>query len=177
MYITVNNEKGDSVMRKLLVVLVSIGTALIFSSCSTLRPPEAPSGEFNAEDEQELRTAATAYVTDALNGLESGSYELFIRNFAPEYRKTMTSAKFKLMTEEFRKNNGKVEKIEWLGSLNQGIFKTALWKACFARSHASEAELIRSGKDPEKVSVPDTLIRLLLGKIDGQWKIFAIFVN
>ncbi|HBJ96371.1 MAG TPA: hypothetical protein DDZ11_08095, partial [Lentisphaeria bacterium] len=59
----------------------------------------------------------------------------------------------------------------------QGIFKTALWKARFARSHASEADLKRSGKDPEKVPVPDTLIRLLLGKIDGQWKIFAIFVN
>ena len=81
----VNNEKGDSVMRKLLVVLVSIGTALTFSACSTLRPPEAPSGGFNAEDEQELRTAVTPYVTDALNGLESGNYELFIRNFAPEY--------------------------------------------------------------------------------------------
>ena len=148
-------------MRKFLSALASIGAALALTACSTVQTQEVPSGAFNAEDEQELRTAATAYVTDVLNGLESGSYELFIRNFAPEYRKTMTSAKFKLMT----------------GSLNQGIFKTALWKARFARSHASEAELIRSGKDPEKVSVPDTLIRLLLGKIDGQWKIFAIFVN
>lgn len=164
-------------MRKLLVVLVSIGTALTFSACSTLRHPEAPSGGFNAEDEQELRTAATTYVTDALNGLESGNYELFIRNFAPEYRKTMNSAKFELMAKEFGKNSGKAEKIEWMGVLNQGIFKTALWKVRFARSHASEAELKRNGKNPEKVPVPDTLVRLMLGNIDGQWKIFAIFVN
>ena len=157
-------------MRKFLSALASIGAALALTACSTVQTQEMPSGVFNAEDEQELCTAA-------LNGLESGNYELFIRNFAPEYRKTMTSAKFKLMTEEFRKNNGKTEKIEWLGSLNQGVFKTALWKVRFARSRASEAELKRNGKDPEKVPVPDTLIRLLLGKIDGQWKIFAIFVN
>lgn len=164
-------------MRKFLSALASIGAALALTACSTVQTQEMPSGVFNAEDEQELRTAATAYVTDALNGLESGNYELFIRNFAPEYRKTMTSAKFKLMTEEFRKNNGKAERIEWLGSLNQGVFKTAIWKVRFARLQASEAELKRNAKDPEKVSVPDTLIRLLLGEIDGQWKIFAIFVN
>ena len=53
----------------------------------------------------------------------------------------------------------------------------ALWKVRFARSRASEAELKRNGKNPEKVPVPDTLVRLMLGNIDGQWKIFAIFVN
>ena len=64
MYITLNNRKGDSVMRKFLSALASNGAALALTACSTVQTQEMPSGVFNAEDEQELRTAATAYVTD-----------------------------------------------------------------------------------------------------------------
>ena len=101
--------------------------------------------------EQELRTIATAYAQDVIGGLEKA--------------------------KAFQERNGKLENLDYLGTLNQGAFKLVVWKARFARTKALEEELKRGGRNPAELPLPDVLIRLLVGNVDGQWKIFAIFMN
>ena len=36
---------------------------------------------------------------------------------------------------------------------------------------------VPDGKDPAKIPVPELLVRLLLGNVNGEWKAFAIFFN
>lgn len=127
--------------------------------------------------EQELRTIATAYAQDVIGGLEKGDYARFIKNYASEYAKTMNPEKFAPMAKAFQERNGKLENLDYLGTLNQGAFKLVVWKARFARTKALEEELKRGGRNPAELPLPDVLIRLLVGNVDGQWKIFAFFMN
>lgn len=168
-------------MMKPLFTAVAAGAILALSACTATRhEPVKDNAQSTLQavtvTDQELRPIATDYVTGVIAGLEKGDYQLFIRNYADEYSKTMNAAKFAPMAKSFQERNGKLEKLEYLGILNQGIFKVVLWKAQFARTKAFEAELKRNGQDPAKHPVPEMLIRLMLGNVNGQWKIFAILM-
>lgn len=168
-------------MMKPLFTAVAAGAILALSACTTTRQEpvkdNAPSTlQTVSIPDQELRIIATDYVTGVIAGLEKGDYRLFIKNYAEEYSRTMSAAKFAPMAKSFQERNGKLEKLEYLGILNQGVFKVVLWKAQFARTKALEAELKRNGQGPAKHSVPEMLVRLMLGNVNGQWKIFAILI-
>lgn len=170
-------------MKKILFTVAAAGAVLALSACSTLNKDASAKDDAKsvvkavAVQEQELRPIATTYVTDVLTGLGKGDYERFIKNYAPEYSKTMNAAKFAPMAKAFQERNGALEKLDYLGMLNQGVFKVVVWKAQFARTKAFEAELKRDGQDPAKHPMPEVLVRLMLGNVEGQWKIFAIFMN
>ena len=171
-------------MKKIVSVTVAAAVLFTLAACSTPSRPEdsaknpARSSVQSVEiPEQQLRELATGYAKEVLGGLENGDYPRFIRNYAAEYAETMTAAKFAPMTKMFQKRNGKLEQLDYLGTLNQGAFKMVVWKARFARTRALEEALKRDGRDPAAQTVPDVLVRLLLGNVDGQWKIFAIVLN
>ncbi len=169
-------------MKKILFTAVA-ATAVIFTACSSLNQNTSEKNEEKsvvktvAVQEQELSKLGTEYATDVITGLEKGDYKRFIKNYASEYTREMNAAKFAQMAKAFQKRNGKLEKLTYLGTLNQGVFKGIVFKAQFARSKALEDELKRKGIDSAKTPVQEVLVRLIIGNVEGKWKIFAIYMN
>ena len=151
-----------------------------FSACKSTVPEQAPRASVvtpAAVSPDQLKKIADAYLKDILTGLETTDYKLFVKDFASEYKDTMNPEKFAPLAAGFQAKNGKLLELKYLDSLDQGIFKSVVWKAKFARTKVQEEALKRDGKDPGKIPVPELLVRLLLGNVNGEWKAFAIFFN
>lgn len=166
--------------RKLFFTAAAALTAVAFSACKSTAPEQKPPSSVitqTAVKPEELKKIADAYLKDIITGLEKNDYKMFVKDFANEYKDTMNPEKFAPLAAGFQSKNGKLLELKYLDALDQGIFKSVVWKAKFARTKAQEDALKRDGKDPNKLPVPELLIRLLLGNVNGEWKAFAIFFN
>lgn len=166
--------------RKFIFTSAAILAVLGFSACKTAAPEQTPPASVITPAEvspDQLKKIADVYLKDILTGLETNDYKLFVKDFAREYKDTMNPEKFAPLAAGFQAKNGKLQNLKYLDCLDQGIFKSVVWKAKFTRPKAQEEALRRDGKDPAKIPVPELLVRLLLGNVNGEWKAFAIFFN
>lgn len=149
-------------------------------ACKSTVPEQPPKASVitpaNISPDQ-LKQIADTCLKNIITGLETKDYKLFVKDFAREYKDTMNPEKFAPLAAGFQAKNGKLLELKYLDSLDQGIFKAVVWKAKFARTKAQEEALRRDGKDPAKFPVPELLVRLLLGNVNGEWKAFAVFFN
>lgn len=167
-------------LRKFFFTGAAVLAAVAISACRSTAPDQPPRASVITRAEvapEQLKTIADAYLKDILTGLETNDYKRFVKDFASEYKDTMNPEKFAPLAAGFQAKNGKLLELKYLDSLDQGIFKSVIWKARFARTKAQEEALKRDGRDPAKTPAPELLIRLLLGNINGEWKAFAIFFN
>ena len=158
--------------RKFIFTSAAILAVLGFSACKTAAPEQTPPASVITPAEvspDQLKKIADVYLKDILTGLETNDYKLFVKDFAREYKDTMNPEKFAPLAAGFQAKNGKLQNLKYL--------KSVVWKAKFARPKAQEEALRRDGKDPAKIPVPELLVRLLLGNVNGEWKAFAIFFN
>ncbi len=165
--------------RKLFFTSAAILAVIGFSACKSTpqeQPPRSVITPATVSPDQ-LKQIADTYLKNIITGLETKDYKLFVKDFAREYKDTMNPEKFAPLAAGFQAKNGKLLELKYLDSLDQGIFKSVVWKARFARTKAQEEALKRDGKDPAKLPVPELLVRLLLGNVNGEWKAFAIFFN
>ena len=94
-------------MMKPLFTAVAAGAILALSACTATRyEPVKDNAQSTLQavtvTGQELRPIATDYVTGVIAGLEKGDYQLFIRNYADEYSKTMNAANSHRWRSRFR---------------------------------------------------------------------------
>lgn len=119
--------------------------------------------ETQSEDEQ-LKNIAENYMDSIMMGMKNKDYKMFSEHLTDELKTDITKDKFQLMVESFDKEKGSYDSRKYLGMLQKNYFRVYLWKAKYKKS----AE--KSKKDDLE---NDTLVRLILGKVDEKYLIFG----
>lgn len=164
-----------------MVLALASGTALIPSGCSSTEKKEDEAVKTDAQkpvlknvnDEEAAATQkiATEYIDDILQAIKDDDYKRFSKNLTPEFKQELTKENFKIMAQEFRERKGALTEKTFLTSLEKGCFKVYLWKAVFK---APDKKNISTAKDKLK---EDTLIKLVLGKVDDKYIVFAFAIQ
>ena len=123
-----------------------------------LNAPEAQS-----EDEQ-LKNVAENYMDSIMMGMKNKDYKMFSEHLTDELKTDITKDKFQLMVDSFDKEKGTYESRKYLGTLQKNYFRVYLWKAKYKKAATKAAK-----DDLEN----DTLVRLILGKVDDKYFIFG----
>lgn len=126
--------------------------------------------DINQLKKDKLKMVARVYLDRILKGMQEDDYRKFSANMYPEMKNKINAKKFEQMMKSFRKEKGKLVSREYLGSLQSGLFTTFLWKARFEK----ESEISDKEKKSDK-PVVETLIRLILGDVDGKFQVFGIY--
>lgn len=172
-------------MKKLLnlalVLAFASGTALFLSGCSSTEKKEDEAVKqdgakpelknVNDEDAAATQKIATEYIDDILEALKEDDYKRFSKNLTPEFRQELTKENFKLMAQSFREKKGSLMEKNFLTTLDKGVFKVYLWKAVFK---TKDQKGNAAGKDKFR---DDTLIKLVLGKVDDKYIVFAFSIQ
>ena len=168
-------------MKKLLslfmVLAVASGTAILPAGCSrtakkedeALKSADAKKPELkNVNDEEAAKTQQIAeeYIDDIILAIKDDDYQRFSKNLIDELKQNITKENFKLMTQKFKEEKGDFVEKKFLTSLEKGYFKEYLWKAAFKKPDQKKAVSKDKLKD-------DTLIRLILAKVDDKYRVFA----
>lgn len=157
-------------MNEIMRVAACCCLILIFScGCETFRTEPvaapAPKGELSmpkediAESEALVLKAGDKFLDQMLAAMADDDYALFAKHFTIEMRTRITEDKFNALTESFKKARGEFKSKQYLGMLKQGVLRTLMWKAEFGDSGN------------------DTLIRLTLGKVDGEFEVFGFWLQ
>lgn len=119
--------------------------------------------ETQNEDEQ-LKAIADKYMDTIMMGMKNKDYKMFSEFLTDELKTDITKDKFKLMVESFEKEKGVYESRKYLGILQKNYFRVYLWKAKYKKS-------VEKNKKDDLEN--DTLVRLILGKVDEKYYIFG----
>jgi hypothetical protein len=127
--------------------------------------------EIKPEEADGLKDKAVVYMDNILKGIDSDNYSLFSENFTDEMREGINKDAFKEMIKRFDKQKGKMLSKQYLGVLNQGLFKIYLWKAKYEGPEIKE----EGGMGKLKRLPKDNLIKLVIGKVDEKYKVFGLW--
>ena len=124
--------------------------------------------------ESELKNFSESAIREIFDGILRNDYSVFRKPF---HKKVVSEPSFRQLAAKFREKFGGMKDLKYLGSLEAGIFKQTVWKARFDRSKSMDEAILRGGKDPADIPVPDLLIRLYLGNENGNLKVYSIMFN
>lgn len=125
-------------------------------------------------DEKELVKTGETFFNQIVAALEKGSYEAFTENYIDEFKKKLTPAAFDQMAVSFRKTNGKVKQVRYLGCVNKYSCRVLLWSVVFERTPAVNEQLKKAGQDPAQIPDTETLVKMVVGKTKQGWKIIQM---
>lgn len=137
-------------MRKLNKILALLSLTVIpltFTSCSTLQPSQSQEVVVEKSGEKMAKTI--------IEGFQNQDYVLFSKNFTPELKERFPKQDFKASVDSFNKRYGKLESMVPMGEMKISGMDVLFWKARFSANKN------------------DVLIRLVLGHLDGVYKIFG----
>ena len=145
-------------------------TAIGSRSAAKIKPTQ-----YSDEETTAMKKVADQYLNDILTGLKDHNYKLFIKNYTDEMKIEITEKSFQVMVDEFNNKKGPYIARQYLGDLTQGYFKIFLWKAQFDVQKDLITSAKKLGKDTKTLLRSDTLIRLELAKIDGNYVVMGIY--
>jgi len=166
-------------MKKLLslfmVLAVASATVILPSGCGSTDKKEDESAKsekdkklelknINDENEAAIQKLAEGYVDDIILGMKDNDYKRFSQNLVDELKQDITKENFKIMVQRFKDEKGNFVNKQFLTSLEKGLFREYLWKAKFQKP--DEKKAVNAPKE-------DTLVILILGKVDDKYKVFA----
>lgn len=165
-------------MKTMFFTILTLSAAFL-TACSTTADAEKNKTEkLSIADvqvpEAELKKISESAIREIFRGIEKNDYSIFRKSF---YEKVTTEKNFKQLSAAFHEKNGKMENLKYLDTLQVGVFKVTVWKVRFARSQKLIDAMKRDNRKPEAIPLSDMLIRLYLGNIGGQWKVFSISFN
>lgn len=152
--------------RNLLAAAFAAAMLLTVCGCRTVEPADAH--KFKAKPEKiagDISSNALQFQKDFFKAIQTKDRKLFVKNLVPELQEKIKKNGFKKFSDNFEKNKGKIESTKYLGDLNLGLLKVYLWKMRFEK----DRKKLKDGT----VIVKDTLFTLLVGQVDGKYKIFS----
>lgn len=160
--------KEIKLKKHLLMAMISM-LAVLPQGCRIIeKTPETPPKTADKLEAEKITVDATniakSYQQDFFKSVENKDHVLFCKNLIPELSKKFDAARFKNFCEQFDKEKGKLENIEYLGSLEIGLGRVFLWKVRFAKDFYK----LKDGR----VMYKDTLFSLLTGQVDGRLRVF-----
>ena len=146
---------------KLFLCLLAI--VLVQGCSSTFSDKKAPQVEQKKEvlapsDLTKCKDADQAgqvMVEGVTNGLDSGNYEMYTKDFTDESQKSFTSEIFKDAHHAVDANLGKIKAKQYLGSYQKNGYWVLLWKAKYSKTNE------------------DVLLELYVKKVGNTYKIAA----
>jgi len=78
--------------------------------------------------------AGQVMVDSVINGLELGNYEMYIRDFTDESKKSFTNEIFQDARKAVDSNLGKIKTKQYLGSYQKSGYWVLLWKAQYSKA-------------------------------------------
>lgn len=127
-----------------------------------------------AAEESELAKIGEGYLRQTVAALEQGKYDLFTEHYIEEYKSRLTHAQFSKMADAFRKRKGKLKRVRFLGSVDRYSSRVLLWSVVFERTPDFNEQLKKAGKDPERIPDIETLVQMVVGKTEQNWKIIQM---
>ncbi len=152
---------------KLSIIVSIIGVTLIISSCQYLFPKSNSGKVVTAPDKGKMsrgkekvkrvetieRKTAEIFLQNMLKGMLENNYAAYSRNFSDTLKMLVTEDKFTQENIQSRNSIGKFESMSFIGEIKKSKRTTFLWKARYSKT-----------KD-------EILLKLVIGKIDGKYKV------
>lgn len=149
-------------------LLVGLTGCSTFSGSSLTAPlvrDDAKMEDFTNIEPGELKAVrkhADQYVSLFLKAIAENDYNKISPFLAPPLKKQMTEQGFKAMSERLKAASGSPARMQHFGELKQGLFSTSVYK-------------VEMKKKTKKSSVMnEALIRLSIGKLDGEYLIWNV---
>ncbi len=151
-------------MRKCFVKLfISSLTVVLVQGCSSVSSDKAPKIEpkkeicasSNLSQCKDVEQAGQVMVDGVINGLDSGNYEAYVRDFTDESRKSFTNEIFQDAYKAVGTNLGKIKTKQYLGSYQKNEYWVLLWKAKYSKANE------------------DVLLELYVKKVGNSYKVAA----
>ncbi len=139
--------------------------ALSLSSCKTRPPAPAPGDSISPGPAAAVTAGETGkqkaeiVLKSILEGMRNDDYSVYSAHFAEGLKKELTEEKFKKTNEAIKKQLGNCSEHQFLGKMKKNVFDVFLWKAQF------------TGTEDE------SLIRLVLGQVDDQYRVFGFWIQ
>ena len=141
---------------KMLPLLFFIASVM-FTACSSTKAEQKEEKKESFKlaanipvSESELERLSEPAVREIFRGILKEDYSVFRKPF---HEKVVSEPTFRRLSSEFRKKFGELKGLKYLGALDSGIFRQAVWKARFARSKSQDEAIRSGGKDPAAVPV------------------------
>jgi len=163
-----------------MVLAFAAGATFILSGCGsspekkeddaakTEKDKKTELKNVNVDEAAKTKQVASEYLDNILLGMKDNNYKLFSRDMVDELKQDITKEKFALMVQKFKDEKGDISSKVYLGDLGKGYFKIYLLKASFVKPGKKDK------KSPaDKDILDDTLVRLILGKVDDKYLVFG----
>jgi len=155
-------------LRKHLIIALVSGLTIFHYGCKTIdqspKPEETEKKLVAEKITIDAEKIAKQYQSDFFTAIAKKDHVLFCKNLVPELIKKFDAERFKNFCEQFDKEKGKIENIEYMGTLEIGLGRVFLWKIRFANDFYK----LKDGR----VMYKDTLFSLLTGQVDGRLRVF-----
>jgi hypothetical protein len=145
-------------MRVLRLFVIVMSAALLLAGAGCKSTEKTKLGEFDPNDNESLKVAKV-FADDILNGVKTGNYQLFSKNFTPEMKEKMTEKTFKATVKEMTDRVGAIQAWTYLTVMDKAPLKAFVWKASFQK------EIKDKDNKPVKLDT-DMLFQLFIGKTD-----------
>ena len=139
-----------------LIVVLILGCSGI-SSDSALQI-EQKKNNYSSSNLSQCKNAEEAgqvMADSVINGLDSGNYEMYVRDFTDESKKSFTDKIFQDAHKAVDANLGKIKTRQYLGSYQKNEYSVLLWKAKYSKSNE------------------DILLELYVKKVENSYKVAA----
>lgn len=168
------------VVKSFCVILLS---GMFICGCGTtseLKDKEAPEKKektdlgkvknIHESEKDTVKRIADEYMQGIIKAMNENNYKEFSKHFTPEMKKGITKSAFKTMMDKFKAEKGTYKGRQYLGELNQGLFKVYLWKAEYDKPAPKDE------KEKVKFQIQhDTLVRLIVGQVDDKYMVFGLW--
>jgi hypothetical protein len=154
------------------VLFFAAGCGTVETGASVAEKTKLQSG--TSVNEKELVQTGECFLHQIVAAMEKGDYDSFTENYIAEYRKKLTVSIFEQMSASFRKTNGKMKQIRYLGSVNKYSCRVLLWSVIFERTPEVNEQLKKAGQDPSQIPDTETLVKMIVGKTNQGWKIIQM---
>jgi len=117
----------------------------------------AASADVIGTTDQEVKAVSGPVLDGILEGLRTGDYNEYSRNFDGTLKDAVSEAEFKKVKANIDKTLGYCESRQYLGFLKKGKMTVTLWKGRFSKS------------------TDDQLIKLIMTKRDGKYLVSGLW--
>lgn len=144
-------------------LFISSLTIVFVLGCSNTSSDNAPQIEqkkeiYSSSNLSQCKDAVQAgqvMADSVINGLDSGNYEMYVRDFTDESKKSFTDKIFQDAHKAVDSHLGKIKTKQYLGSYQKNGYWVLLWKAKYSKANE------------------DILLELYVKKVGNSYKVAA----
>lgn len=129
--------------------------------------PEPPKSNTKITPEKingDITAAAKKFQVNFFKAIAEKKRSLIGSDMIPEMQEKFSTEKFNAYADALLQSKGKLEKSEYLTSLDRGVMKVFLWKVSFEKDDKKLPDGSKATKD--------ILFMMLIGQVDGKYMIF-----